>query len=119
MSLKQSPSFANHGIRNPQRSRKELSTQEQGLIDQRLKQLKEEVLPFYPFLLTVPTDVPFRLGSRFVNNWAVGKEGPFTPEEQQLQYLTFLTHHEGDSLLVAVGDWSDEPGKAIMDPPRA
>ncbi|RJE19277.1 hypothetical protein PHISCL_08381 [Aspergillus sclerotialis] len=119
MSVKQSPSFANHGIRNPQCSRKELSAQEPGLIDQRLKQLKEEVLPFYPFLLTVPTDVPFRLGSRFVNNWAVGKEGPFTPEEQQLQYLTFLTHHEGDSLLVAVGDWSDEPGKAIMDPSRA
>ena len=119
MSVKQSPPFADHDIRNPQRSRKELSAQEQELIDQRLKQLKEEVLPFYPFLLTVPTDVPFRLGGRFVNNWAVGKEGPFTPEEQQLQYLTFLTHHEGDSLLVAVGDWSDEPGKAIMDPSRA
>lgn len=87
----------------------------QGAIDQRLKQLKEEVLPFYPFLLTVPTDVPFRLGSRFVNNWAVGKEGPFNPEEQQLQYMTFLTHHEGDSLLVAVGDWSDETERVIMD----
>lgn len=87
------------------------------MIDQRLKQLKKEVLPFYPFLLTVPTDVPFRLGSRFVNNWAVGKEGPFTPEEQQLQYMTFLTHNEGDSLLVAVGDWSDETGSVTMDQP--
>lgn len=86
------------------------------MIDQRLKQLKEEVLPLYPFLLTVPTDVPFRLGSRFVNNWAV-EEGPFSPEEQQLQYVTFLTHHEGDSLLVAVGDWSDETGSVTMDQP--
>ncbi|PWY68049.1 hypothetical protein BO70DRAFT_300805 [Aspergillus heteromorphus CBS 117.55] len=87
----------------------------QDTIDQRLKRLSQEVLPFYPFLLTVPTDVPFHLGSRFVNNWAVSNEGPFTPEEQQLQYMTFLTHHEGDSLLVAVGDWSNATGNVMSD----
>ncbi|PLB45355.1 hypothetical protein P170DRAFT_364955 [Aspergillus steynii IBT 23096] len=87
-------------------------------IDRRLKRLREDVLPFYPFLLTVPTDVPFRLGGRFVNNWAVSNEGPFTPEEQQLQYMTFLTHHEGDSLLVAVGDWSDGKGAIMPDRPE-
>ncbi|KAE8416937.1 hypothetical protein BDV36DRAFT_296662 [Aspergillus pseudocaelatus] len=90
-------------------------TSEQYPIDQRLKRLKEDVLPLYPFLLTVPTDVPFRLGSRFVNNWAVGNDGPFAPEEHQLQYMTFLTHHEGDSLLVAVGDWSDGTGNVMSD----
>ncbi|KAF7595132.1 hypothetical protein BBP40_007099 [Aspergillus hancockii] len=89
------------------------SVSEQHPIDRRLKSLKEDVLPLYPFLLTVPTDVPFRLGSRFVNNWAVGNDGPFTPEEHQLQYMTFLTHHEGDSLLVAVGDWSDGTGNVM------
>ncbi|KAL4898431.1 hypothetical protein BDV59DRAFT_166846 [Aspergillus ambiguus] len=92
-------------------------------IDQRLKRLRDDVLPAYPFLLTVPTDVPFRLGNRFVNNWAVGDDGPFTPEEHQLQYMTFLTHDEGDSLLVAVGDWSDGTGSVMPDqrsaPPSA
>ncbi|KAL6234239.1 hypothetical protein BDW75DRAFT_169877 [Aspergillus navahoensis] len=89
---------------------------EQDLVDWQLKRLREEVLPIYPFLLTVPTNVPFRLGNRFVNNWAVSDEGPFTPEEQKLQYMTFLTHDEGDSLLVAVGDWSDASGSAMADP---
>lgn len=108
MSVKQSSPLVDYDIRNPKFSRKNFLVREQESIDQRLGQLKEDVLPFYPFLLTVPTDVPFRLGERIVNNWAVGKEGLFTPEEQQLQYMTFLTHQGGDSLLVAVGDWSDE-----------
>ncbi|KAL3478017.1 hypothetical protein BJX99DRAFT_225332 [Aspergillus californicus] len=89
---------------------------EQGPVDQRLKLLREEVLPFYPYLLTVPTDVPFRLGHRFVNNWAVSDDGPFTLEEQELQYMTFLSHDESDSLLVAVGDWSDSTGNVMADP---
>ncbi|KAJ5603565.1 hypothetical protein N7537_006521 [Penicillium hordei] len=36
-------------------------------------------------------------------------------EEQQLQYMTFLTHHDTDSLLLAVGDWSDETGRMMAD----
>ncbi|KAL1846356.1 hypothetical protein Plec18167_007963 [Paecilomyces lecythidis] len=84
-------------------------------VDKRLKYLKDKVLPVYPFLLTVPSDVPFRLGDRYVNNWAVGSDGPFKPEEQQLQYMTFLTHSDADSLLVAVGDWSDDRGNMAED----
>ncbi|GIC93764.1 uncharacterized protein Aud_010252 [Aspergillus udagawae] len=84
-------------------------------VDKRLERLKQEVLPFYPFLLTLPTDVPFRPGARFINNWAVGDDGPFTPDEQELQYMTFLTHQDGDSLLVAVGDWSDATGNIMSD----
>ncbi|KAF7181567.1 hypothetical protein CNMCM7691_000864 [Aspergillus felis] len=84
-------------------------------VDKRLERLKQEVLPFYPFLLTLPTDVPFRPGARFINNWAVGDDGPFTPDEQELQYMTFLTHQDGDSLLVAVGDWSDGTGNIMSD----
>jgi hypothetical protein len=82
-------------------------------IDKRLKRLKDEVLPISPYLLTVPTDDPNHPRARFVNNWAVGKDGPFSPEEQHLQYMTFLMHHEGDSLLVAVGDWSDKGGNIM------
>lgn len=83
-------------------------------VDKRLRRLQDEVLPSAPYLLTVPTDVPFHLGNRFVNNWAVGKKGPFAVEEQQLQYMTFLMHHDADSLLVAVGDWTENDGQATM-----
>lgn len=109
-----SPSTDDHD-KDPKPTRERAFAADQSSIDQRLKHLKEEVLPFYPFLLTVPTDVPFRLGGHFVNNWAVGNEGPFALEEHQLQYMTFLTHHEGDSLLVAVGDWSDGAGSIMSD----
>ncbi|KAL4786680.1 hypothetical protein BJX76DRAFT_320434 [Aspergillus varians] len=106
----------NNPVKHLASTRGRLTHSEQDLIDRRLKHLREEVLPFYPFLLTVPTDVPFRLGNRFVNNWAVSDDGPFTPEEQQLQYMTFLTHDESDSLLIAVGDWSDATGSVMADP---
>lgn len=84
-------------------------------LDHRLKRLSDEVLPPQPYLLTLPTNAPFRLGSRSANNWAVGHDRPFNPEEQELQYMTFLRHHDTDSLLVAVGDWSDESGRMMAD----
>lgn len=85
------------------------------VLDQRLKRLSGDVFPLHPYLLTLPMNAPFRLGSRTANNWAVGRDCPFTPEEQQLQYTTFLTHHDTDSLLVAVGDWADETGRMMID----
>ncbi|EYE99553.1 uncharacterized protein EURHEDRAFT_446312 [Aspergillus ruber CBS 135680] len=109
-----SPSTDNN-FKNSKSAHERTFASDQESIDQRLKHLKDEVLPFYPFLLTIPTNVPFRLGNHFINNWAVGDDGPFTLEEQQLQYMTFLTHHEGDSLLVAVGDWSDGTGSIMPD----
>ncbi|KAJ5792202.1 uncharacterized protein N7503_008180 [Penicillium pulvis] len=84
-------------------------------LDQRLKRLSDDVLPPHPYLLTLPTKVPFRLAPRSVNNWAVGHDRPFSPEEQELQYMTFLTHSDTDSLLKAVGDWSDEKGRMMAD----
>ncbi|KAJ5584107.1 uncharacterized protein N7459_003907 [Penicillium hispanicum] len=89
------------------------------VLNQRLKHLSDNILPLHPYLLTLPTSAPFRLGSRSANNWAVGHDRPFSSEEQQLQYMTFLTHHDGDSLLVAVGDWSDEMGRMMPDRPMA
>ncbi|RAH44209.1 uncharacterized protein BO95DRAFT_392374 [Aspergillus brunneoviolaceus CBS 621.78] len=106
---------ANAESRGTKKASEHRSNIDQDSIDRRLKRLKDQVLPLYPFLLTVPTDVPFRLGGRFVNNWAVSDDGPFTPEEQQLQYMTFLTHHDEESLLAAVGDWSDSAGNVMSD----
>ncbi|KAJ5693320.1 hypothetical protein N7462_002743 [Penicillium macrosclerotiorum] len=84
-------------------------------LDHRLKRLSDDILPPQPYLLTLPTNAPFRLGSRSANNWAIGHDRPFASDEQQLQYTTFLTHHNTDSLLVAVGDWSDESGRMMVD----
>lgn len=36
-------------------------------------------------------------------------------EEQKLQYMTFLAHRDTDSLLLAIGDWSDETGPMMAD----
>lgn len=85
----------------------------------RLTRLSEDVLPYQPYLLTLPTKAPFRSVRQSANNWAVGHDRPFNPEEQELQYMTFLTHHDTDSLLKAVGDWSDETGDTMTDRPPA
>ncbi|EAS37193.1 uncharacterized protein CIMG_02547 [Coccidioides immitis RS] len=88
-------------------------------INSRFKRLTEDVFPHHPYLLTVPTEKPFRLGSRTVTNWAVGKGCLFAPEEEQLQYMTFLSRQAEDTLLVAVGGWSDGNGNIIEeDEPR-
>ncbi|WEW61844.1 hypothetical protein PRK78_007341 [Emydomyces testavorans] len=84
-------------------------------IDSRFKRLTDDVFPYHPYLLTVPTDNPFRLGSRTVTNWAVGKGCLFATEEEQLQYMTFLSRQGEDTLLVAVGGWSDESGNIMRE----
>ncbi|CAI7648940.1 unnamed protein product [Penicillium glandicola] len=90
-------------------------TSDREALDQRLQRLSDDVLPPVPYLLTFPTKTPFHLGNRSANNWAVGHDRPFSLEEQQLQYMTFLTYHDTDSLLLAVGDWSDETGRMMAD----
>ncbi|PGG97107.1 hypothetical protein AJ79_09335 [Helicocarpus griseus UAMH5409] len=84
-------------------------------VNTRLKNLTDNILPASPYLLTVPTERPFHLGSRFVSNWAVGDNKPFAPEEEHLQYMTFLSHQGEDTLLVAVGGWSDERGNIMEE----
>lgn len=81
----------------------------------RLDRLKQNILSVSPYLLTVPSKAPFHLGDRPVNNWAVGETGLFTEEEGQLQYMTFLMHDDPDSLLVAVGGWSDTDGSIMAE----
>ncbi|KAK2880090.1 hypothetical protein FQN49_000568 [Arthroderma sp. PD_2] len=84
-------------------------------IDRKFKQLTDDVLPNHPYILSVPTDTPYRLGSRFVSNWAVGENTLFSPEEEQLQYMTFLPHQGDDTLLVSVGGWSDDKGNIVQE----
>lgn len=86
-----------------------------GNVDARLKRLTNDVFPESPYYLTVPTDRPFNLGDRYVSNWAVGTNTVFAPEEEHLQYMTFLAHHNDDTLLIPVGGWADAKGNIMPE----
>jgi hypothetical protein len=83
-------------------------------LDDKLRHLSKNILPKHPYLLSIPTDVPYRHSSRFVNTWHLGT--PFAREEEQLQYMSFLPHQEEESdLLMAEGEWSDETGNVVQE----
>lgn len=84
-------------------------------IDNTLIQLRERTIPQQPYLLSVPSDVPYRyFSSRFIDTWYEGT--PFSGEEAQLQYLSFFPHQgEEDSLLKVVGGWADDKGNLVEE----
>ncbi|KAJ9617279.1 hypothetical protein H2200_001000 [Cladophialophora chaetospira] len=83
-------------------------------LDEQLQHLSDTILPPYPYLLSVPSDVPYRHSSRFVNTWYEGT--PFDRSEEQLQYLSFLPHQgEHESLLKVEGGWADDHGNPVEE----
>lgn len=83
-------------------------------LNARIDRLGENTLPKQPYLLSVPSDVPYRHSSRFVNTWHVGT--PFRPREEQLQYVSFLPHQEEDEELLRVeGGWWDDHGQPFEE----
>ena len=90
-------------------------------VDDRLNHLSDHILPRYPYLLSVPSDVPYQHSSRFINNWNRGT--PFARDEESIQYLSFLPRQEEDCVLLkAEGGWADQeggllgPGELSRDP---
>ncbi|KAI9815683.1 MAG: hypothetical protein M1827_002079 [Pycnora praestabilis] len=75
-------------------------------IDARLSRLGQDILPKSPYLLTIPSDRPFRVSPYQENNWRIGS--PFAEHEEQLQYVSFLHRDWDDSILVAKGDWEEK-----------
>ncbi|KIW92466.1 uncharacterized protein Z519_06313 [Cladophialophora bantiana CBS 173.52] len=83
-------------------------------LDERFNHLHATILPLQPYLLSVPSDVPYRHSSRFVNTWYEGT--PFDRKEEQLQYLSFLPHSgEHEALLKVEGGWADDHGNPIAE----
>ncbi|OAG42807.1 hypothetical protein AYO21_03090 [Fonsecaea monophora] len=83
-------------------------------LDERFKYLTDTILPPHPYLLSVPSDVPYRHSSRFVNTWYEGT--PFDRKEEQLQYLSFLPHSgEHEALLKVEGGWADDHGNPVVE----
>lgn len=85
-------------------------------LDDHIRRLAESTLPRQPYLLSVPSDVPYRHNPHFVQSWHVGT--PFKRSEEQLQYLSFLPHQgEFEDLLKAEGGWADDNGNFIGSEP--
>lgn len=78
-------------------------------LDDRIRHLADSTLPKQPYLLSVPSDVPYRHNPNFLQTWYVGT--PFSRREEQLQYMSFL-HHQGEyeDLLKVEGGWADDDG---------
>ena len=80
-------------------------------LNKQLDDLSQRILNPQPFLLSVPTDVPYRHSSRAINNWRQGTA--FEEDECQLQYMSFLPHQdEEEDLLYVEGGWSDAKGES-------
>ena len=84
-------------------------------VNTRFKSLKDNVFPDHPYLIKVPTDRPYTVRGRHVNNWAVGRNTLFSREEEHLQYMSFLSHENEDTVLLAVGGWADSEGKIMPE----
>ena len=81
-----------------------------------IDRLGQSILPKHPYLISVPSDVPYRHSSRFVHTWFIGT--PFDRREEQLQYLSFLPHQDDyEELLRVVGGWSDDRGSFLEEEP--
>ena len=75
-------------------------------VDQRLRQLSQELLAPTPYLLEVPHG-GFHY-SHQASDWR--RSCPFGTNEEQLQYLTFRPEFDKDTVLQAKGDWDDGKG---------
>ena len=114
-----SPSLPNSAISSNRSSfkrsyRKQETSEIIEKLNSQLQHLSEHILNQEPYLLSVPTDVPYRHSSRAINNWR--QATPFTEREEYLQYMSFLPHQDDEEeLLYVEGGWSDYRGAIHQD----
>ncbi|MCJ1399167.1 hypothetical protein MMC11_002369 [Xylographa trunciseda] len=80
-------------------------------LDARLQNISEKIITPSPYLLTVPGERPYSLNSLQTIDWTRGT--PFSVNEGELQYVSFLRRELGDSLITAVGGWDNEKGELV------
>ena len=78
-------------------------------VDERLRRITRDVLPSAPYQLRI--DIEFRRDNRQAIEWR--RSCPFEPHEEQLQYLTFRSNFDKDTIFHAVGDWDDGNGNIM------
>ncbi|KAI9791255.1 MAG: hypothetical protein M1833_001568 [Piccolia ochrophora] len=74
-------------------------------VDARLDSLSKNTLPREPYVLTVPSSVPYRISASQADNWRRGCGQIFDPDEEQLQYMSFLSREWEDTLIVPRPLW--------------
>lgn len=75
-------------------------------LDDRLRRIKEKLLPTDPYILNCPSD--HRMDMSQAELWI--RDTPFVRGEEHLQYVTFLARDKGDNLLRTIGAWDDGNG---------
>ncbi|KAL8806983.1 MAG: hypothetical protein Q9182_000964 [Xanthomendoza sp. 2 TL-2023] len=85
-------------------------TKEPDEVDKRLERIRKDILPSDPYLMDLAVPYVLTLPPHLANNWR--RSCPFDKNEEQLQYMTFLSHTErGDTMLRTTGDWEDGNGR--------
>lgn len=82
-------------------------------LDARLKFISQQVIQPSPYLLTIPTNNPCRLNPEQASDWRRGT--PFGPDEEHLQYVSFLPNWD-DSIIQPVGGWDNDKGEIAETP---
>jgi len=84
--------------------------------DDRIADLSNHTLPDQPYVLTIPSDLPYRRHTTDPNRWYLNT--PFVRKEEQLQYMSLLRHLDDDeALLKADGDRIDHDGRLVAHAP--
>ena len=78
-------------------------------VDERLGRITRDILPSAPYQLRI--DIEFRRDNRQAIEWR--RSCPFEAHEEQLQYLTFRSNFDKDTIFHAVGDWDDGNGNIM------
>ena len=110
--MSQVPRRTKYPVKHYSREEVEASTKK---LDERVDRLTHSTLPKQPYIVSVPSDVPYRHSRSFVNTWYVGT--PFDRHEEQLQYMSFLPHQdlEEEALIKVVGGWADDQGNLLEE----
>ena len=85
------------------------NTPELQCLRKRLRRISEKILPSSPYLLQIPEKMSPNLGHHQSINWSKGT--PFAPNEQALQYVSFLNVPLELGVVRSVGGWDNEKGE--------
>ena len=85
-------------------------------LDARLQNVSEKIITPSPYLLTVPGERSYHLNSLQTIDWT--RNTPFSVNEGELQYVSFLRRELGDSLITAIGGWDNEKGELVDASPN-
>ena len=85
-------------------------------LDARLQNVSEKIITPSPYLLTVPGERSYHLNSLQTIDWT--RNTPFSVNEGELQYVSFLRRELGDGLITAIGGWDNEKGDLVDASPN-